>query len=122
MVHLDYRDTRPIYIQIVDGYREQISAGVLQPGEKMPTVRELAAALAINPNTIQRAYRQLEMEGWIVTMQGKGCFVSSGTSFRQKEIDRLLTVFDETAAKLMKLGVIREKLTQRLEKEETKDV
>ena len=58
MVHLDYRDVRPIYAQIIDGYREQIATGILQPGEKLPSVRELASALAINPNTIQRAYRQ----------------------------------------------------------------
>lgn len=55
MVHLDYRDSRPIYAQIVDGFREQITGGVLRPGEKLPSVRDLAAQLAINPNTIQRA-------------------------------------------------------------------
>ena len=58
MVHLDYRDSRPIYAQIVDGFREQITGGVLRPGEKLPSVRDLAAQLAINPNTIQRAYRR----------------------------------------------------------------
>ena len=63
MVHLDYRDSRPIYTQIIDGIREQIITGVLQPGDKLPSVRELASTLAINPNTIQRAYRQLEMAG-----------------------------------------------------------
>ena len=63
MVHLDYRDSRPIYAQIVDGFREQITGGVLRPGEKLPSVRDLAAQLAINPNTIQRAYRRLEAEG-----------------------------------------------------------
>ena len=67
MVHLDYRDSRPIYAQIVDGFREQITGGVLRPGEKLPSVRDLAAQLAINPNTIQRAYRRLEAEGWIAT-------------------------------------------------------
>ena len=72
MIHLDYRDARPIYTQIIDGFREQIAAGVLRPGEKLPSVRDLAAELTINPNTIQRSYRQLELEGWIVSMQGKG--------------------------------------------------
>ena len=76
MVHLDYRDSRPIYAQIVDGYREQIQAGILQPGEKLPSVRELAVQLSINPNTIQRSYRQLEAEGWIATVPGKGCYVA----------------------------------------------
>ena len=55
MIHLDYRDARPIYSQIVDNVRGQIAAGVLEAGDKLPSVRELAAQLAINPNTIQRA-------------------------------------------------------------------
>ena len=65
MVHLDYRDSRPIYAQIIDNYRNQITAKILQKGDKLPSVRELASQLAINPNTIQRAYRELEMGGWI---------------------------------------------------------
>ena len=76
MLHLDYRDGRPIYVQIMDDLRRQIALGTLPPGEKLPSVRELAARLSINPNTIQRAYRQLEMDGWICTVAGKGCFVA----------------------------------------------
>ena len=72
MVHLDYRDARPIYTQIIDGFKEQITTGVLMPGDKLPSVREMAGALTINPNTIQRAYRELEMEGWIASVPGKG--------------------------------------------------
>ena len=75
MIQLDYRDARPIYTQIADGYREQILSGILLPEDKLPSVRELASTLTINPNTIQRAYRQLEMEGWTDTVPGKGCFV-----------------------------------------------
>ena len=118
MVHLDYRDARPIYAQIIDGFREQIAAGVLQPGEKLPSVRDLAAELAINPNTIQRSYRQLELEGWIVSMQGKGCFVSGEMSIRQREADRLLTEFDRIVSSLERCGVTREELKARLAKEE----
>lgn len=118
MVHLDYRDIRPIYAQIVDGFREQIATGILQPGEKLPSVRELAAELAINPNTIQRSYRQLEMEGWIVTMQGKGCFVCKMPSISQKEQQRLLEIFDNTTAALLGLGITRQDLIQRLQKED----
>ena len=77
MMHLNYRDARPIYVQIMDNYRNQIKARILQTGDKLPSVRELASQLAINPNTIQRAYRELEMEGWIATVPGKGCFVHS---------------------------------------------
>ncbi|MGM9548519.1 MAG: GntR family transcriptional regulator [Faecousia sp.] len=118
MVHLDYRDTRPIYAQIVDGYREQITNGVLRPGEKLPSVRELASQLAINPNTIQRAYRQLELEGWIVTVPGKGCFVCGDGGAQEREKNRLFLVFDETAAALLALGVCRDDLIVRLQKGE----
>ena len=102
MIHLDYRDSRPIYTQIIDGFREQIATGVLQPGEKLPSVRELAAALTINPNTIQRSYRQLEVEGWIATVPGKGCFVSARNQDfyleeQQKKIEELFVQAIDTA-------------------------
>lgn len=115
MIHLDYRDSRPIYTQIIDGFREQIATGVLQPGEKLPSVRELAAALTINPNTIQRSYRQLEVEGWIATVPGKGCFVCGSEQTQQRERERWYSAFDESAAALMALGVLRQTLIQRLE-------
>ena len=116
MVHLDYRDARPIYAQITDGYREQIATGVLRPGEKLPSVRELAAELAINPNTIQRSYRQLEMEGWIATVPGKGCFVCGSSALQEREKERLLLEFDEATAALLALGVARDALIRRIEK------
>ena len=115
MIHLDYRDSRPIYTQIIDGFREQIATGVLQPGEKLPSVRELAAALTINPNTIQRSYRQLEVEGWIATVPGKGCFVCGSEQTQQRERERWYSGFDESAAALMALGVLRQTLVQRIE-------
>ena len=118
MVHLDYRDARPIYTQIIDGIREKIIAGVLEPGEKLPSVRELAASLAINPNTIQRSYRSLEVEGWIATVPGKGCFVCAGPLSRQREQERLLQEFDQLTAQLTAVGVTRETLIARLTKEE----
>ena len=114
MIHLDYRDVRPIYTQIIDGFREQIATGVLRSGEKLPSVRELAAQLAINPNTIQRSYRQLEMEGWIMTVPGKGCFVCENEESRLREKRRWLDVFDEAAAALKALGVEKEELMERL--------
>ena len=90
MVHLDYRDARPIYTQIIDGFKEQISTGVLQSGDKLPSVRELAAELAINPNTIQRAYAQLEMEGYVYSVAGRGTFVAEGQEqnlVRRREVE-----------------------------------
>ena len=114
MVHLDYRDARPIYSQIVGGFREQILSGILATGDRLPSVRELAAQLAINPNTIQRAYRELEMEGWVATVPGKGCFVC-GVPAASGQEDALLKEFDKTAAALLALGISRETLIRRLE-------
>ena len=116
MVHLDYRDARPIYTQIIDGFKEQITTGVLMPGDKLPSVRELASQLAINPNTIQRAYRLLEFNGWIVTIPGKGCFVCDNEAQVEQEVQRWYTAFDEAAANLKSLGIPVETLLNRLEK------
>ena len=112
MVHLDYRDARPIYSQIVDGFREQIAAGILQAGERLPSVRELATELTINPNTIQRAYRELELQGWIATVPGKGCFVCGIPA--DKEQLPLLETFDKTVASLLASGLTREELILRI--------
>ena len=117
MVHLDYRDVRPIYTQIADGFRSQITSGILRAGEKLPSVRELAVQLSINPNTIQRAYRQLEAEGWIATVPGKGCFVCGLRSYSESEKQELLAAFDKAAAALLHSGTSREELIARLEKE-----
>ena len=72
MIRLDYRDARPIYEQVRDGLRSLMVTGVLAAGEKLPSVRSLATELAINPNTIQRAYSQLETEGYVYTVSGRG--------------------------------------------------
>lgn len=114
MIHLDYRDVRPIYAQIISNIKEQITAGILHTGDRLPSVRELASQLTINPNTIQRAYRALEAEGWIVTVPGKGCFVSANSSCQEQEQKRLLEIFDETCAGLKALGMAAEELAARI--------
>ena len=117
-MHLDYRDGRPIYVQIMDDLRQQIALGVLPPGDRLPSVRELAARLSINPNTIQRAYRQLEMEGWICTVAGKGCFVCERPSQAWEEEKQLMDQFTQTARQLLALGHTRQELAARLEQED----
>ena len=118
MIHLDYRDPRPIYSQIIDSVKDQIAAGILQAGERLPSVRELAAQLAINPNTIQRSYRALESDGWIVTVPGKGCFVSANGNCQEQERLRLLDQLAETCAALTALGMTREEICQQIRKGE----
>ena len=114
MVHLDYRDVRPIYAQIADNFRSQIRAGVLEKGEKLPSVRELASELAINPNTIQRAYRELEAEGWIASVSGKGSFVCGTVQSDDATLEPLWAQLDAAAEKLLEAGVSHQALLQHL--------
>ena len=114
MILLDYRDARPIYAQICDGFREQICAGILRPGDKLPSVRELATQLTINPNTIQRAYRELELQGWVESAAGKGSFVRGIP--QNTENEALLKEFDKLIARLLAAGVEQETLLRRLGK------
>ena len=115
MINLDYRDPRPIYLQICDGYRQQIRSGILQQGERMPSVRELATQLTINPNTIQRAYRELELQGWVVSVPGKGSFVSYVTEGEETPTEQLLQELDDLCARLTALGVSREILLKHVQ-------
>ena len=115
MIHLDYRDARPIYSQIVDNVRGQIGSGILQPGDKLPSVRDLAAQLALNPNTIQRAYRELEMAGWIATVPGKGCFACGTPAEAAQTKKELFAEFDAAVAALLAQGIPVEALMRRLE-------
>ena len=119
MIHLNYRDTRPIYEQIVDSVCTQIAACILQPGDKLPSVRELASQLSINPNTIQRAYRELEAKGVIQTVPGKGCFVCAAEDTQQQEKLRLLHQLDETVTGLTALGMTAEQIIAHIRKEES---
>ena len=107
-------DGRPIWLQIKDQIAVGIVTGKYPPGSKLPSVRELAQQLTINPNTIQRAYRELEAAGWIATVAGKGCFVCGTPVETQPEKLALLNRFDETATALQILGVTRKELAERL--------
>ncbi len=110
MIHLDYRDARPIYAQITEQFKRQIQAGVLREGEKLPSVRELAGELAINPNTIQRAYRELERQDWIVSVSGKGSFVS-----RVPHGEQQWQALEQAASELLARGVTREEIIRHLQ-------
>lgn len=110
MININFRDPRPIYEQVCDGFRELMISGALPDGSKLPSVRELASTLTINPNTIQRAYRELEAQGLICSLPGKGSFVSAGESLRVRRKAELFARLDETAAELKSLGVSAEEL------------
>ena len=115
MITINYRDPRPIYEQIQTELRRLMLTGVLPPGSRLPSVRELAGQLAINPNTIQRAYRQLEMEGWIATVPGKGCFVCGCPADDPQEELKCLDTLEETVQRLLAMGYTRQELIQKIE-------
>ncbi len=110
MISINYRDSRPIYEQIKNGFQKLILSGVLPAGEKMPSVRDLAASLAINPNTIQRAYRELEFEGYICSVPGKGSFVLERSDTAAARRRELLEKLEETVDELRDLGVNDEEI------------
>ncbi|MGI5970356.1 MAG: GntR family transcriptional regulator [Oscillospiraceae bacterium] len=115
MISLNYRDSRPIYEQIRDELRKLALSGGLNPGDKLPSVRELASSLSINPNTIQRAYRELEAEGYIYSVAGKGSFVAPLSAVGDKRRQELLEKFSEAAEELRAIGAGRDELSARLE-------
>ena len=114
MLNLDYRDARPIYEQVKDGLRRLMVTGVIREGEKLPSVRTMAGTLAINPNTIQRAYEALEAEGYVYSVPGKGSFAAPNTGVDEGRKQDLLQTFDQTAGELLFLGVSGEELWARI--------
>ncbi len=115
MISLNYRDARPIYEQVKDGLRRLVVTGAILPGDKLPSVRTLASSLAINPNTIQRAYEALEGEGYLYSVAGKGSFAAEHKDVDESRRKTLFSRFDEAAAELLFLGVDVRELTNRLQ-------
>lgn len=110
MIVLDYRDSRPLYQQVKDSLRRMMLTGLLEPDEKLPSVRSLATQLAINPNTIQRAYAELEAEGYIYSVAGRGSFVSAGDGEHLRRIAELTGRLAPLLEELKSLGYTREQL------------
>lgn len=104
MLSINYRDPRPIYEQVRDSLRQLILSGAIEPEEKLPSVRTLAASLAINPNTIQRAYRELEQLGLIYTVAGKGAFAASDGAAKEKRKQEILDTVSAGLRELKLLG------------------
>ena len=112
MISLDYRDGRPLYQQVKDSLRRMMLTGLLPPDEKLPSVRSLATQLAINPNTIQRAYSELEAEGYIYSVTGKGSFAAAGGGERPRRIRELTQQLKPVLEELKTLGYTQEALLQ----------
>ena len=113
MIQIDYRSQKAIYEQVRDELKKLIMKGILKEDEKIPSVREIAGTLAINPNTIQRAFRELENEGFIYSVKGRGNFVSPRKEAEHTErIESLLKEFASCATELLYLGISKDDLIQ----------
>ena len=113
MLQLNYRDGRPIYEQVRDGLRQLLVTGAIQPGEKLPSVRQLASQLAINPNTIQKAYEALEQEGYVYSVPGKGSFAAQREEITDSRRTQLLAQLDKITDELLLLGMTPEEIAVR---------
>ena len=121
MIAINYRDPKPIYEQIQAELRRLMLTGALPPGSRLPSVRELAGQLAINPNTIQRAYRELESDGSLLSVAGKGSFVAQIDQLAEQQKKQAVEAFRAAAQRLRALGLGEEELAALLAQEEQTD-
>ncbi|MBA2176620.1 GntR family transcriptional regulator [Halobacillus locisalis] len=111
MFELDIRSRKPIYEQLVEKLKQLIINDVMKEDEKLPSVRELAQQLTINPNTIQKAYRELESQGYIYSLKGKGSFVHPVTKSQNKEeLTKVREELKKLFAEAMYLGITTEEI------------
>ena len=120
MIALDYRDRRPLYEQIIERFQDLMYQEVLKENEKLPSVRSLAVELSINPNTIQRAYTELERQGFIYSVKGKGSFVADSGRLRRERLREWEREFDRLAEEGFQIGLSAEDLTGRIRSLEEK--
>ena len=112
MIVINYNDKRPIYEQIVERVKNLIFTGVLEDGEQLPSVRNLALELSINPNTIQRAYTELEREGVIVCVKGRGNFVRIDEGLWEQRKKQVIANFRRQVKECKNSGVSREEIEE----------
>ncbi len=102
---IDYQDSRPIYEQIVENFKLQMYKGILQPDDQMPSVRTLAMELSTNPNTVQKAYAELERQGFIYTVKGRGNFVKGNEALKDNKKEELIRKILELLKEADEIGL-----------------
>ncbi len=112
MIKVDSSSFIPIYEQVKGQIKRQVGLGILKPNQILPSIRDLASDLLINPNTVARAYRELEREGFINTRKGKGCYVSdlSKIMIEEERTALLNQIFDEAIEEGMKFNIPHERI------------
>lgn len=116
MIQLNYRDAKPIYEQVKDGIKQMVYNEVLSADEKLPSVREMASKLAINPNTISRAYKDLEQDGFLYTQTGIGTFVNKDLKLMDRKTRELYEQFDEITKQLFYFSITPDELSDRVQR------
>lgn len=117
MFQLDLKSRKSIYEQVVDNLKELIISGVIKPEEKLPSVRELSKTLTVNPNTVQKAYRELERQGYVYTASGLGTFAAdrAETDADPEKIEEIMARLREAITELFYLGVTAAEIREALE-------
>lgn len=108
MILIDYKDRRPIYEQIVERFEDMILKGALEPDSQLPSVRSLAMDLSINPNTIQRAYAELERSGYIYSVKGKGSFIAANERLLQGKKEEIFLAVISLVREAKVIGITEE--------------
>ncbi len=115
MINLDYQSRTPIYEQIILEIERYVSLGILKPKEQLMSIRDMATTLGINPNTVKKAYAELENRGVIVTISTKGTFVKDNiTQVVNSKIDNIITQIKRNILELEKLGLTKEEILKRI--------
>ena len=111
MLVIDKFSRKPIYEQIVEGIERDIVMGILREREQLPSIRELSALLGVNPNTIQKAFQELDRNGIIISGQGRGCFVADHAAQRVREkLSSRISEIESIAVELARAGIEEERL------------
>lgn len=113
---IDYQNSRPIYEQIVENFKLQMYKGILQPDDQMPSVRTLAMELSANPNTVQKAYAELERQGFIYTVKGRGNFVKGNDALKDNKKEELILKVLELMKEADEIGISIEEFMEEVKK------
>ena len=113
MFQLDLKSKKSIHEQVVDNIKELIISGVLSPDEKLPSIRDISKTLTVNPNTIQKSYKELERQGFIYTLSGLGSFVSSSLDLKidENRVSKIKYDIGNSISELFFMGLKKDAVT-----------
>lgn len=115
MIQLNYKEARPLYEQIKESIRKMVISNAFLADEKLPSVREMASQLAVNPNAIERAYQELEQDGYVYRRKDEGTFVAKENRVNEMRRRELIQKFDLVVRELSELSVSSNELAERVE-------